>query len=167
MSDGILKNNDLVLRKGEPADHIKIMSVMKEWWGGRDLTSLLLKQFFYHFRNTILVVEDQEGLIGFVMGYFSQTQPKEAYIHVVAVNPNTRKTGVGRFLYENFFVLCKENGRTIIRACTAPININSIEFHTHMGFTIEQGNATVNGFPVTLDYLGKDDHKVLFVKELT
>ncbi|RJP52967.1 MAG: GNAT family N-acetyltransferase [Anaerolineaceae bacterium] len=140
---------------------------MKEWWDGRDLTNLLLKQFFYHFRNTIFIVENQKELIGFFMGYFSQVQSNEAYIHFVAVNPNKRKAGIGRFLYETFFTLCKEQGRTIVRSCTAPINIKSIEFHLHMGFRIEPGNGEINRFPVTLDYLGQNDHKVLFLKELT
>jgi hypothetical protein len=36
-----------------------------------------------------------------------------------------------------------------------------------MGFQIEPGNGEINGFPVTIDYFGKDDHMVLFMKELT
>jgi predicted GNAT superfamily acetyltransferase len=54
----------------------------------------------------------------------------------------------------------------IARLDTAPTNMNSIQFHTRMGFQIEPGNATMNGISVALDYLGKDDHKVLFMKEL-
>jgi hypothetical protein len=50
---------------------------------------------------------------------------------------------------------------------SAPINIKSIKFQIHMGFQIEPGDSEINAFPVTLDYLGKDDHKVLFMKELT
>ncbi len=166
MPADIFDQSCLTIRNGSPEDHIRIKSVMKEWWGGRDLTDSLLKQFFYHFQNTILVIEGRGELLGFVMGYFSQTRSKEAYIHFVAVNPRVRKKGIGRFLYEKFFALCKESGRTVIRCCTAPTNIESIEFHTQMGFQIEPGNAEINGFPVTLDYLGKDEHKVLFVKEL-
>ena len=166
MVENVLNQNDLIIRNGDPSDHIKIISIMKEWWGGRNLTGLLLKQFFYHFRNTIFIVETQNELIGFIMGYFSQVKLKEAYIHFVAVNPNFRKTNIGRFLYEKFFALCKEHSRTVIRSCTAPMNIKSIEFHIHMGFQIEPGDGEINDFPVTLDYLGENDHKVLFMKKL-
>lgn len=166
MKESIFNANNLVIRNGKPSDHIRIMSIMKEWWEGRDLTGSLLKQFFYHFQNTIFIAENQSEFVGFVMGYFSQIDSREAYIHFVAVNPNYRNKNIGRFLYEKFFALCREQGRKIIRSCTAPINIKSIEFHLHMGFLIETGDGEIDGFPVTLDYLGKDDHKVLFVKEL-
>ena len=105
MTRNILNQDNMIVRNGDPSDHIKIIGLMKDWWGGRDLTGLLLKQFFYHFRNTILIVESPDELIGFIMGYFSQTHLKEAYIHFVSINPNFRKMGMGRFLYEKFFYI--------------------------------------------------------------
>ena len=35
-----------------------------------------------------------------------------------------------------------------------------------MGFDIEPGDGTVDGIPVTMDFLRKDDPKVLFKKKL-
>jgi ribosomal protein S18 acetylase RimI-like enzyme len=166
MRQEILNVKGYSIRNGIPDDHGRIISVMKDWWGGRDLSSAMLKVFFIHFRNTIFIVEKENELAGFLVGYFIPLWPEEAYIHFVGTNPNMRKIGIGRLLYEHFFDLCKEHGRTTVRACTAPVNADSIEFHRRMGFEIEPGNAEIGGWPVTLDYLGKNDHKVLFVKKL-
>ena len=69
-------------------------------------------------------------------------------------------------MYNHFFSLCREQGRVIIQACTSPVNTGSISFHQNLGFEIEKGNGTVDGYPVTLDYNRKGDHKVLFTIRL-
>jgi hypothetical protein len=54
MKENILNQNNLIIRNGDPSDHIRIVAIMKEWWGGRDLTGLLLKQFFITFKTSYL-----------------------------------------------------------------------------------------------------------------
>ncbi|MEM7113537.1 MAG: GNAT family N-acetyltransferase [Chloroflexota bacterium] len=150
-----------------PSDHARIISVMEEWWGGRDLTSMVPKLFLVHFCNTSFVVEKDDELVAFFIGFLSPNRQAEGYIHFVGVNPDYRGTGVGGHLYGRFFQLCRENNRHIVRACTSPVNKGSIVFHTKMGFEIEQGNATVDGVQVTLDYNKPNDPKVLFKKSLS
>jgi L-amino acid N-acyltransferase YncA len=69
---------------------------------------------------------------------------------------------MGKFLYQRFFEICKENQRDTIRACTSPVNKGSIAFHKKIGFDITKGNAEVDGLQVTLDYNKPGDPKVLF-----
>ena len=166
MKSDIIHKNQLNIRNGVPDDHGKILSVMKKWWGGRDLTDLLLKIFFIHFRNTVFIAEKDDKILGFFIGYFIPASHKEAYIHLIGTDPNVRKIGIGRLLFERFFEHCKKQNRTVIRSCTSPINELSIEFHKQMGFLLEPGDGEINGYPVTPDYLGRNAHMVLFIKEL-
>jgi len=52
---------DVQIQNGGPSDHERIVTAMPEWWGGRDLTSSVLKVFFVHFCNTIYVAESKPG----------------------------------------------------------------------------------------------------------
>lgn len=158
--------NTFKIRNAEPSDHGRIISIMPNWWGGRDLRAMLPKLFLIHFCGTSFIVEKELELIGFLVGFLSQSVNNEAYIHFVGVHPDFRKKGLGEALYERFFELCQQQGRTIVRASTSPVNKGSITFHQRMGFLIEPGDGVIDGIPVTLDYNRPDDHKVLFTKYL-
>jgi len=153
---------DMSIRNCTPKDHPGIIGVMKDWWGGRDLRGMLPRLFLEHFTNTSFVVENDRALIGFLIGFLSPARPREGYIHFVGVHPAFRAMGMGAFLYHRFFDLCRQNSRDVVRACTSPVNQGSVAFHQRMGFRISEGNAVMDGIPVTLDYNRPNDPKVLF-----
>ncbi len=162
-----IDENNLRIRTAAPSDHAAIMSVMPDWWGGRDIRASLPRVFLMHFWNTSFILENDRGeMIGFLICFISPANDNEAYIHFCGIHPDYRKQGLGRMLFNRFFKLCHENGRTIVRSCTSPVNKGSIAFHTRMGFAIEQGDGVIDGTPVTLDYNRPGDPKVLFVKHL-
>ena len=43
--------DNIRIRNGMPSDYERIITVMPEWWDGRDVTALLPKVFFLHFNN--------------------------------------------------------------------------------------------------------------------
>ena len=153
---------DLTIRNSKPSDHQRIISVMKDWWGGRDLTWMLPKLFLVHFCDTSFIIEKSEDLMAFLIGFLSQSKVNEGYIHLVGVHPDYRGMGLGEFLYHRFFQICKANNRDTIRSCTSPVNKGSIEFHRKIGFSILRGDAEIDGIQVTLDYNGPGDPEVLF-----
>ncbi|MBT8349635.1 MAG: GNAT family N-acetyltransferase [Deltaproteobacteria bacterium] len=154
------------LRNSTQSDHQRINGVLKVWWGGRDLTWMLPKLFLIHFCNTSFVIEKDEALIAFLIGFLSPSRVKEGYIHFAGVHPDFRGIGIGEYLYDRFFGICKASSRNIIRACTSPVNKGSIEFHKKIGFNISDGNAEIDGIQVTLDYNKPNDPKVLFEIEI-
>lgn len=79
------------------------------------MTHLLLRLFFEHFQTTSFIVEDNGSLAAFLVGFVSQTHPKEAYIHFVGVNPEMRKSGVARQLYDKFFLTVRTMGCQTVR----------------------------------------------------
>ena len=130
------------------------------------MSDMLPKLFFVHFHDTSFVAEKDGLRVGFLIGFLSQTFPDEAYIHFVGVHPDYRKEGVGRLLYERFFEAVLEQGRSIVRCVTAPVNKTSIAFHLKMGFQAEPQDTTADGIPFYQDYDGRDGDRVLFVKKL-
>ncbi|SDT41510.1 GNAT family N-acetyltransferase [Microlunatus soli] len=135
----------LAVRPARPEDYDSIIAVVDEWWGraaSRDLTRLFLD----HFHDTSLVASTpDQGLAGFVIGFFSPAQPECAYIHFTGVHPDLRRTGLARSLYETFFENARAAGCTRAKAITSPVNSRSIAFHTAMGFTASEPVADYDG----------------------
>lgn len=154
--------SEIVIRNAGPQDYHQVVSVMPAWWDGRDLRAAVLKIFFIHFTETTFIAEYDKSLVGFLIGFFSQSKPDEGYIHFAGVHPGFRKVGLGRKLYDSFFTRCRANSRSIVRSCTSPINILSIGFHQKIGFAIEPGDLEIDGIQVAANYLGDGNHKVLF-----
>ena len=146
------------IRHAHPSDYGRVIQHVNAWWGGRDMAPMLPKLFFLHFEGTSFVAEDSDGrLVAFLIGFLSQTDADEAYIHFVGVAPEERGTGLGRELYERFFDVVREDGRTLVRCATSPANEQSVAFHESLGFTAES---------VVADYDGPGEDRVLFVKQL-
>lgn len=164
MKDEILKNIDI--RNIEASDYAAIISVVNDWWGGRNMVDMLPKLFFIHFSSTSFVAIQGEKIVGFLIGFVSQTHLNEAYIHFAGVHPETRKNGLGQALYSRFFEEVKKINCTIVRCITSPINVGSILFHQRMGFCMEPSDRNIDGIPVMENYDGRGGDRVLFYKIL-
>ncbi|WP_421383404.1 GNAT family N-acetyltransferase [Bacillus salacetis] len=154
------------IRNVESSDYYVISPLINEWWGGRQMSDMLPKLFFDHFNNTSFIAEKDGQIIGFLIGFLSQSHTDAAYIHFVGVNPDYRKNHVGKQLYNEFFNVVKESDRKVVRAVTSPVNKVSIAYHTNMGFEILNGDKEVDGVPVYSDYDGPNQDRVLFVKRI-
>ncbi|MGE1115177.1 GNAT family N-acetyltransferase [Priestia megaterium] len=143
----------MTVRLVKGSDYYVISPLINDWWNGRQMSDLLPKLFFDHFKNTSFIVEEEGKIIGFLIGFLSQSYLNEAYIHFVGIHPEHRGKGIGRQLYNQFFDVIKQNGRNIVRCVTSPVNKASIAYHTKMGFEIGQENED-------------NQDKVLFVKYL-
>jgi len=127
----------MTVRLVKGSDYYIISPLINDWWNGRQMSDLLPKLFFDHFKNTSFIVEEEGEIIGFLIGFLSQSYSNEAYIHFVGIHPKHRGKGIGRQLYNQFFDVIKQNGRNIVRCVTSPVNKASIDYHTKMGFEIE------------------------------
>jgi ribosomal protein S18 acetylase RimI-like enzyme len=152
----------MVFRRPIPDDWERVVALMPAWWDGRDLRALLPRIFFEHFRSTSLLVEHEDQLVGFFVGFLCPDHDDEAYIHFVGIDPAWRRVGLARDLYRRFFALARANGRSVVRAVTAPVNTGSIAFHTALGFSLLPGDDEVGGVPVTTDHGPHGDHLVHF-----
>jgi predicted GNAT superfamily acetyltransferase len=137
--------SEIEIRHAQPADHARVIAVLDEWWGGRRMRDMLPKLFFVHFRDTSFVAERDGELAGFLVGFLSQTQPDEAYVHFVGVGPAERGSGLGRALYERFFAVARDAGRTLVTCVTSPRNEGSVAFHRSLGFEPSAPQAGYDG----------------------
>ena len=158
--------NGLVIRHATPSDYQPIIAVVDDWWDGRRMAGMLPKLFFVHFQRTSFVAGHNGQIVGFVIGFVSQTFPDEAYIHFVGVHPEFRKGGLGTSLYERFFAAAAMFGCRKVRCVTSPINKGSIKFHRRMGFSAKDSETIIDGIPVVEGYDGKGEDRVVFTKNL-
>ncbi|MGH3012973.1 MAG: GNAT family N-acetyltransferase [Gaiellaceae bacterium] len=133
------------IRRAEPADYSRVIAVLDEWWGGRPMREMLPRLFFVHFADTSFVAERDGALSGFLVGFLSQSEPDEAYVHFVGVNPDVRGTGLGRELYERFFAVARAHGRGRVSCVTSPANTGSLAFHRAIGFAAGPPRAGYDG----------------------
>ncbi|MRG86013.1 GNAT family N-acetyltransferase [Salinibacillus xinjiangensis] len=154
------------IRQLKVEDCQRILPIMNDWWGGREMTHLLPRFLFDNFYDTSFVIEKDDNIIGFLIGFLSQSNKEEAYIHLVGVNPKNRREGVGSTLYNQFFTTVKKSKVKRVRCITSPVNKNSIDYHTNIGFSIVEGDKLVDEIPVHTNYDGKGNERVLFVKSI-
>ncbi|MGG0465387.1 GNAT family N-acetyltransferase [Priestia aryabhattai] len=143
----------MTIRLVKGSDYYVISPLINDWWNGRQMSDLLPKLFFDHFKNTSFIVEEEGEITGFLIGFLSQSYSNEAYIHFVGIHPEYRGKGIGKQLYNQFFDVIKQNGRNSVRCVTSPMNKDSIAYHTKMGFEIQQGNKANQDKVLFLKYL--------------
>jgi ribosomal protein S18 acetylase RimI-like enzyme len=148
----------VLIRHAHASDYGRVIQHVNVWWGDREMAPILPKLFFLHFEGTSFVAEDEDGaLVGFLIGFLSQTDDTEAYVHFVGVAPDERGSGVGRTLYETFFDVARKHGRSVVRCVTSPVNEDSVRFHRALGFEVDR---------IASDYDGPGEDRVLLVRRL-
>jgi GNAT superfamily N-acetyltransferase len=159
----------LTFRRPTEADYVPIVRVVDDWWDGRAIHVLLPRLWLQHFTGTSWLAEDAGGrLAGFLIGFLSPDDPRVAYCHMVAANPNLRRSGVARRLYEHFFDDARRAGATSVHAVTWPGNRRSVAFHRSLGFAIRDGKGTQNlyGTPAVAGYDYDTEDRVDLTREL-
>lgn len=145
----------MITRKLTHGDFQQIVSVIDHWWGGP--TSALAHPLFFHELGEHAIVAEEGGsMVGFLLGFISNTESRVGYIHLVGIDPTFRRRGVGRTLYSEFSRAMTAAGVLKLKAITTPGNQGSIEFHR------------ANGWQVALvpDYAGPGRDRYVFTHTL-
>ena len=161
-----MSRNGMKIRNVRPSDYPNIIANLDDWWGGRKMSCMLPRLFFEHFCDTSFIIEENDQIVAFLIGFLSNSHPKESYIHFVGVHPQYRRSGYGRLLYERFFDTVRQRNRSLVRCGTSPINTTSIAFHTHMGFQIVPGEAVRDGVAYDPDHDGPGEDRVCFIRQV-
>ena len=122
---------------------------------GQDLRPILPRLFFEHFNGTSIIIENEGNnseIIGFLIGFVSQTDAGIGYIHFMGVNPRYRRRSIARSMYRHFEELVTSKGCTEIHCLTDVNNGKSRSFHQSLGFCEEPSED--------------EPHLVLFCKKL-
>ncbi len=125
--------------------------------------------FTKFFTNTSLIIESEnKKVLGFLLGFISQDNSQEGYIHLLCVIPQCRKKGLAKALMDDFLKILKERGCCKVYLITSPGNKKAINFYHKIGFNIDnQGKEIViNGVKAIKNYNGPGEHKLILTKQL-
>jgi ribosomal protein S18 acetylase RimI-like enzyme len=123
--------------------------------------------FTKFFTSTSLIIETENNkVLGFLLGFISQDNPEEAYIHLLCVIPQYRKKGLAKSMMDEFMTIINENGCRKVYLITSPGNKKAIKFYKKIGFKIDnQGKEIViNGVKTIKNYNGPGEHKLILTK---
>lgn len=157
------------LRHPDELDHREIARVIDHWFGGRRVAHLAGRSWFRHVGSTSWLASGEDGRpIGLILGYLSQDHPSEAVIHLIGVEPNRRRRGVGRALVEAFVAGVASRGANEVVALAWPGEPPVTAFFPNVGFRADDGPGTVNrfGMPAYPDYEAPGDDRIAFRREL-
>ena len=145
----------MLLRTLAKQDYDQIVQVIDRWSGGPSST-LVHPLFFYELGQLSLVVERDSQLVGFLFGFVTPATPPVGYIHLLGINPDFRRRGIGRLMYSKFEEDCRTGGCTTLKAMTTPGNESATAFHRALGFAVD----------IVDDYAGPGRPRTVFVKNL-
>jgi len=166
VTDGRIRTG---LRRPTEADQPPIAAVVDHWFAGRKVWPLVARAWFRHFAGTSWIAEDDAGRPrGFLIGYRSPERPAEAILHLVAVDPNHRRHGLGRTLVEAFLVDAMAGGAAVARAVAWPDDPIAIAFFHSLGFEPEEGPGSqrLYGVPAWPDYELPGEDRAVLVRRL-
>ena len=127
--------------------------------------------FTRHFKGTSFVIENKlnNAITGFLIGFISQDNPNDSYIHLICLDPSLRGKGFAKILVEKFIQAVSKRGCKRVCLVTKPHNHISIKFYTKLGFESYNSDKTVNmdGINVYKDYDGSGDDKIIFIKSIS
>ena len=118
-----------------PDDFLPALQRVDEWFG-ETVHEPVHAVFFHHFGG--YSVKEDDELIGFLMGFRSQSDPDVAYIHLAAIDPARRGEGIGSNLYERFERQAQAWHCVWIEAIAGPDNQAAVDFHESKGFWKEK-----------------------------
>lgn len=155
-----IDSGESVIRNICESDYEYLIQHLNDWWGGRNMVDMLPRLFFIHFQQSSFVFEENGKVIGFLIGFVSQTCKETGYVHFVGVDPVYRKNKVATRLYLEFIAHCKSQKITVIKCVTSPRNKKSVAFHHELGFKASEYNE--KGLPVAIpNYDGSYEHRVV------
>lgn len=151
----------MLTRRIRKTDYDYIVSELDRWWGGPS-QDRAHPMFFYEFGQHALITEDNDRVVGFLLGVLCEASDgtdepiTTGYVHLVGIDPEYRRRGVGKRLYEQFVTNSTNAGAKQLKAITTPGNDNSIRFHEALGFASRYET----------DYAGPGRARVVFTRKL-
>jgi GNAT superfamily N-acetyltransferase len=144
----------MIIRGITKQDFDYIVAVFDTWWGGPS-TERASPFFFHELGEHALIAEDDGDVVGFLLGLAVPSQGV-GYVHLVGIDPDHRRKGVGQALYQQFAEKCRLEGLTQLKAIGMVGHEASLKFHGALGFAGRE----------LADYAGPGRARMVFTKTL-
>ncbi|MDE0420736.1 MAG: GNAT family N-acetyltransferase [Gammaproteobacteria bacterium] len=152
----------LQIRGCSAADFRQIHQHLGDYWGGLTTRQLARVAALHHpmllhqFGDTAYSMRDGDVVAAYLFGFLSQTDGRQAYIHLAGVHRAYRRRGLAARLYRHFFAVCALSGRTRVTAVTSAGNERSLAFHRAMGMEINGPVPDYRGDGVDMYVMSKE-----------
>jgi ribosomal protein S18 acetylase RimI-like enzyme len=160
---------DIKIRSTLEEDFVEIADLAENCGPMETERNSIYHIFTKFFRSTSFVAELPSGeLGGFILGFISQENPEDVYIHLLCVDPKMRGKHIGKKLVEKFAEEAALKECKKIYLITKPVNWNSISFYKKLGFLEDKSRETINilGVNAVKNYNGMGQHMVVFYKSV-
>lgn len=158
----------MLIRNAQEKDFMSCVLIARRAWPQFKERESIYHLFCKFFSNTCFVCERDGKIQAFLLGFVSQVDTSQAYIHLVAVDPSAQRQGLANQLYQKFFEAVGALGVRQVRLIVNPDNAVSLAFHKKLGFQVDLRGETieVEGVLAVKDYNGRDIHMVPFSRTL-
>lgn len=144
---GFAELSALVIRARLLADHDRFWDV--------DTRALHHPVWFDQFGGFGVLARSADGEdVGYLLGVV--TADRLAYLHLLAVRDDRRRTGLGRRLVRAFDDLALGTGARVVQAVTRPENTAAVALHTALGA----------GAHLVQDRAGPGEHRLVLTRSL-
>lgn len=117
--------------------------------------------FCTHFAETCLVAEDQQGLLGCIVGYRPPTKPDTLFVWQIGVDQRGRGIGLGSRMLETLVDQCVPHGVRHLEATVAPSNTASDALFRR--FAAKRGLLLERTAYFEEQHFGGDDHEAEYL----
>src|ERR1700730_6815265 len=93
----------MLIRNARETDFMSCVLIARKAWPEFKERESIYHLFCKFFNNTCFVCESGGGIDAFLLGFISQVDASQAYIHLVAVEPSVQRQGLAKDLYRKFF----------------------------------------------------------------
>ena len=127
---------DFLILKDQESIHSTIMKFRQDLFN-QNLTDdelLLLSKKFASYAFFIVAINEEKHDLGYTAIYCNDLQTKEAFISMIVVGGERRRSGVGKGLFKQAQGIALENGMEAIKLKVDCRNQNAIGFYEKLGF---------------------------------
>lgn len=158
------------LRHAVEADLGALDARLRDWRDDRSGRTGPGRTWFRHFGGTSWLAEASRDHrpLGLLLGFRSADRPDEAVIHLLAVDPEFRRRGIGRGLAERFASQLGAAGATRLVATCRPDDRIALAFFGALGFAPDAGPGSTRlyGVPAYEDWDGAGEDRVLLERAI-
>lgn len=129
MNQGIIVEQEIILRKVEKKDESLIIKLMDEHWGGEPLV-VNCKKYYPSMMHGILAFDGQD-----CQGLLTYNKTDQVY-EIIVLHALYQFRGIGTLLLNKFIKLVKSEGGNKIVVMTTNDNIDALRFYQRRGFTL-------------------------------
>jgi GNAT superfamily N-acetyltransferase len=146
---------DITFRRPTELDHDTVVEQIDDWAAGRRARHLAPRLWFRHFTGTSWAATDeQDRPIGIAVAFVSPDEPSTAVLHLIGVDPASRRRGVGSELVARVAGDAAARGARRLRTTAWPDDRLTIAFLEAVGFRFVEppDGQRLFGTPAVADF---------------